>query len=76
MSTNIINVRRKRRLLRKTTECLRLIDRGNSKIHSSLEELLPMITTGELSTIYTKLLNIMQLQCSAYRVLLSEKEEK
>lgn len=76
MSTNIINVRRKRRLLRKTTERLRLIDRGNSKIQSSLEELLPMITTNELSIIYTKLINIMQLQCSAYRVLLSEKEEK
>ena len=75
MSTDTINIK-KRRLLRRTNECLTLIERGNTKICTSINELIPMITTNELTMIYKTLNKIMHLQCSAYRTLLSEKEEK
>lgn len=75
MNTNTITAKKKR-LIRRTNECLTLIARGNSKIQTSFEELLPMVTTDELQRIYAHLNHMMRLQCSAYRVLLSEKEEK
>lgn len=75
MKTPTISLKRKR-LFRKANECLRLINVGNTKIQDTLHDLSPMITTDELNKIYTSLNQIMHLQCTAYRVLLSEKEEE
>lgn len=75
MKTPTLNVKKKR-LLRKTNECLNLINVGNTKIQTTLNDLIPMITTDELETIYKQMNQIMHLQCDAYRVILSEKEEE
>lgn len=67
---------KKKRLNRRTVEAMTLIDRGNHKIIDSLETLGPMLTTDEYSQVYKSMKKIMELQCRAYRVILSEKEEK
>ena len=75
MKTSTLTLKKKR-LLRKTNECLNLISVGNSKIQDTLNNLIPMVTTDELNRIYNNLNQIMHLQCATYRVLLSEKEEE
>lgn len=75
MKTPTLNVKKKR-LLRKTNECLNLINVGNTKIQNTLNDLIPMITTNELEEVYMNLRRIMTMQCDMYRVILSEKEEK
>ena len=67
---------KKKRLNRRTVEAMTLIDRGNHKIIDSLETLGPMLTTDEYSQVYKSMKKIMELQYRAYRVILSEKEEK
>lgn len=66
---------KKRKLHRKTKEALTLIDRGNHKILDSLEILGPTMTTDEYIQVYKAMNHIMKLQCRAYSVMLSEKEE-
>ena len=66
---------KKRRLHRKTTEALRLIGIGNNRLYETIETLGPTITTDEYEQIYKSIRKIMDLQCRAYRVMLSEKEE-
>lgn len=75
MKTPTINVKKKR-LFRKTNECLNLISTGNARIQDTLNKLIPMITTNELEEVYMNLKHIMTMQCDMYRVILSEKEEK
>ena len=73
MSTSTIV--EKRRLNRKAIEAMTLIDRGNRKLLDALETLGPSMTTDEFSQVYEAMNKIMKLQCRAYRVMLSEKEE-
>ena len=72
---NTSTIIKKRRLNRKTIEAMTLIDRGNRKLLDSLETLGPSMTTDEFSQVYKAMTKIMKLQCQAYRVILSEKEE-
>lgn len=66
----------KKRLIRKTNECLRLIDIGNHKIQDTMDTLSVSLTTSETKNVYSLLVKIMNLQCMAYRAMLSEKEER
>ena len=72
---NTSTIVKKRRLNRKAIEAMTLIDRGNRKLLDSLETLGPSMTTDECSQGYKAMNKIMKLQCQAYRVMLSEKEE-
>ena len=72
---NTSTIVKKRRLNRKAIEAMTLIDRGNRKLLDSLETLGPSMTTDEFSQVYKAMNKIMKLQCQAYRVMLSEKEE-
>ena len=67
---------KKKRLCRRTLESMELIDRGNHKIIETIETLAPALTSDELNQVYKAMRSIMKLQCQAYRVILSEKEEK
>lgn len=66
---------KKKRLNRRTMEAMTLIDRGNHKLLDSLETLGPSMTNDEFAQVYKAMTKIMKLQCQAYRVMLSEKEE-
>lgn len=66
---------KKKRLNRRTMEAMTLIDRGNHKLLDSLEMLGPSMTNDEFTQVYKAMTKIMQLQCQAYKVMLSEKEE-
>ena len=72
---NTSTIVKKRRLNRKTIEAMTLIDRGNRKLQESLETLGPSMTTDEYQQVYKAMNSIMKLQCRAYQVMLSEKEE-
>ena len=74
MKTSIIL--KKKRLNYRAMDAMQLINRGNHKLIDTLAVLGPALTSDELNQIYKKMHQIMQLQCQAYRVLLSEKEEK
>ena len=72
---NTSTIVKKRRLNRKAIRTMILIDQGNRKLLDSLETLGPSMTTDEFSQVYKAMNKIMKLQCQAYRVMLSEKEE-
>ena len=72
---NTSTIVKKRRLNRKAIKTMILIDQGNRKLLDSLETLGPSMTTDEFSQVYKAMNKIMKLQCQAYRVMLSEKEE-
>ena len=72
---NTSTIVKKRRLNRKAIRTMILIDQGNRKLLDSLETLGPSMTTDEFSQVYKAMNKIIKLQCQAYRVMLSEKEE-
>ena len=72
---NTSTIVKKRRLNRKAIKTMVLIDQGNRKLLDSLETLGPSMTTDEFSQVYKAMNKIIKLQCQAYRVMLSEKEE-
>lgn len=72
---NTSTIIKKRRLNRKAIKTMILIDQGNRKLLDSLETLGPSMTTDEFSQVYKAMNKIIKLQCQAYRVMLSEKEE-
>lgn len=75
MKTKATIIKRKR-LSRQTIEAMTLIDRGNCKLLDTLGTLGPSLTTDELAQIYKAMNSIMKLQCRAYQIMFSEKEEK
>lgn len=66
----------KKRYTFKVKDCLRAIDTGNAKIFDTMYTLEPMLTTRELQQIHKNLVGIMHLQCEAFAIMLSEKEEE